>query len=118
MAAITRPIWVPPRAGRRVSSCTASILDGLPERTTPTRTIKRVADSLPVDPRLPSLFQGVREQAQSEKKYGEIPWQPRLVEGGRKLLRIETAVRTRTPLEAALSHRLEGVKVCSPTPKY
>src|SRR5713101_3378818 len=66
MAAITRSIWVPPRAGRPASSCTVSIPDGLPGRTTPTRTIKRVADSLAVDPaRLRLLFQGVRDQAQS-----------------------------------------------------
>src|SRR5260370_6969608 len=82
MAGITRSIWVPPRAGGRASSCTASIPDGLPGRTTPTRTIKRVADRLQVDPAgLRALFQGVRDQAQSGNTYGEIPWQPRLVVG-------------------------------------
>ena|SRR6266853_6256891 len=82
MAGITRSIWVPPRAGRRASSCTASILDGLRGRTTPTRTIKRVADGLQVDPTgLRSQFQGVRDQAQSGNKYGEILGQLGLVEG-------------------------------------
>src|SRR5258708_30057049 len=82
MAGITRSIWVPPRAGRRASSCTASIPEGLRERTTPARTIKRVADRLQVDPAgLRSRFQGVRDQAQSGNKSGEILWQPGLVEG-------------------------------------